>query len=391
MNFNISLSLRGLKIAPLPEAITPAAIHDGVQVLDAPQTKRALLDMTTTLLIIDNSSKLWATPPSSPYKVSLVTLYERLCTGKSAPESLPYDSSQYVPQAQRPQTSKAAAKAAVLAAADDFAFHRPLAHFEDLYYTIIAKVKDMHFHLKLRLENGFAAPDTPICPGGPEIGDVESVLRQYWEAVNNPVFVKAINEAVQVENMWKARRAEPMAHLTTSSTMAINASTSMKKARMSGDATVIDGKDVPGLIWMHSLAPGMIFAELEEKYRALFAAEKAQQEEKEQEQKQQAEAQSTHKRKPSMTKHKSITTLRTVTEKSKTAATAMAAREERRTKRKRDPPEIDNYEREKAWRNGYGEGGDAQHREALKKDFIRLAKAVQYWGRKKRSKAFVQE
>ncbi|ORY19677.1 hypothetical protein BCR34DRAFT_453274, partial [Clohesyomyces aquaticus] len=186
----------------------------------------------------------------------LKTLHDRLHQGKLSPSPL---------QAHNSDISKI--EATVQQHNTKTVRCRPLEDYEDLYYAAIAKVKDIHSQISLRLANKFNAPTDRIWAGGPSISSLAAALSDFWAVLTEPALVKTLDRAVR-------RSRVKLLHL------AVLDKFSKKEIDEENCTDLIatlygEGEcgNLPGLAWITGWAPSMIGAWLQEKYRLVLLVE----------------------------------------------------------------------------------------------------------------------
>lgn len=245
-------------VPPLSDAASQAAVEASPDSYPMEYVKKIILDLTTYLIDTQASTALFGkqlTPDS--YSVSLQTLSTRLQDGHLAPSPLPAHSSEAtkVKALSNRRTNKRAE-------------NRPLEDFEDLYYAVLAKIQELYQLLSLRLKNGFNSLQEPLCTGGPTIGELTAAISSYWDVLNEPPFVKALDNAIRRSRV-KHLHQEIIAQVSAEEITQQNADELLADLYDPGE---YDG--ICGLAWIGGWAPSMIGAWLEEKYRVVLKVEK---------------------------------------------------------------------------------------------------------------------
>ncbi|KAF2109696.1 hypothetical protein BDV96DRAFT_651671 [Lophiotrema nucula] len=255
----------------------PAAVsRDDLEAVDTglpiKKVKYILLDIADDLISYDEEAGI--TPPTNdphPF-ISVNFLSERLDNGKIGPKPLPAlealvnNTNEPAPEFPAQLGNRITLKTPE---------NRPLEDFEDLYYSILARVKTLHQDISIRLNNGFCFLYDRVWQDGPTFEDFEVELDEMWTTLNDPALVKTLDDAC------RRNRAKALHQLIT--IQRDNGTITEKFA-----ADLMRGlygacyNEVPGLKWIGGWSPAMISALLGEKYRLLLARE-AEEEKKEQE------------------------------------------------------------------------------------------------------------
>lgn len=137
-----------------------------------------------------------------------------------------------------------------------------------MYYAVLARLQDVHQMMDARLKSGFSSLTDRVYFDGPSVANMFLSLAEYWGALNETEFVKAIDNAV------RRSRAEYLQHEILNQVRTEEITQANANALLSN---IFDPKEYDrliGLAWISGWAPGMINAWLEEKYRILLLAEK---------------------------------------------------------------------------------------------------------------------
>ena len=216
-----------------------------------------LLEISGFLVTLDRKTIIFGRPNHSPYSPSLRTLYVRLHGGQLNPSPL-----------QTHANDIKRVQATIHQRTDKRAVHRPLQDYEDLYYAVLARLQDIHQMMNARLGSGFSALTDRVYLDGPSVADMFISLAEYWGALNETEFVKALDDAVRRARAEYLQQ-EILAQVRTEKITPANADALLSK--------IFHPKEynrISGLAWISGWAPGMINAWLEEKYRIVLLVEK---------------------------------------------------------------------------------------------------------------------
>jgi hypothetical protein len=216
-----------------------------------------LLELSGFLVSLDGRTTLFGRFDPDPYSPSLRTLYIRLHGGQLNPSPL-----------QTHANDIKRIKATIHQRTDKKAVQRPLQDYEDLYYAVLARLQDIHQMMNARLQSGFSALTDRVYFEGPSVADMFLSLAEYWGALNETEFVKALDNAVR-----RARaeylREQILAQVHTGEATRANAD-----AVLSNLFHPKEYGRIHGLVWISGWAPGMVNAWLVEKYRIVLQTEK---------------------------------------------------------------------------------------------------------------------
>ena len=216
-----------------------------------------ILEISGFLVTLDRHTTLFGRLDHSPYSPSLRTLYVRLFDGQLNPSPL-----------QSHANDMTRVKATIHQRTDKSADQRPLQDYEDLYYAVLARMQDVHQMMDARLKSGFSALTDRVYADGPSVAEIFIELAEYWGALNETEFVKALDDAVR-HSRAEYLEQEILDQERTSKITHANAE------RLLNDLYDSEGYDrLQGLAWIGGWAPGMVSAWLEEKYRITLLAEK---------------------------------------------------------------------------------------------------------------------
>lgn len=256
MNNMSALSSSGV-LPPLGAAATQAAVDASTELYPADYITSILIEISGYLVSLDEQTTLFGRSNYSPYSPSLRTLHIRLHNGQLNPSPVQAHANEAlrIKAALGQRTTKDAAQ-------------RPLEDFEDLYYAVLARMQDIYLMLNARLGSGFSNFTDLVHPDGPSIADLYVSLAQYWDALNQHAFVKAIDSAVRRARVTYLHQ-EIIAQVHNDEITPFDAEELLKDLF---DPKEYDG--VQGLAWVNGWAPSMVAAWLEEKYRLVLKAEK---------------------------------------------------------------------------------------------------------------------
>lgn len=248
------------KFARLPPLCAPASqtiVEASDTAFPSGYVISILLEISGFLVSLDGRTTLFGQIDRDPYSPSLRTLYIRLHDGQLNPSPL---------QTHANDTKRL--EATIHQRTDKRAVQRPLQDFEDLYYAVLARLQDIHQMMTARLKSGFSALTDRVYFEGPSVGNMFMNLAEYWGALNETEFVKALDDAVR-RSRAEYLEQEVLSQVRTKKVTQANADALL--------SNIFDPKEYDrliGLAWISGWAPGMINAWLEEKYRLLLLVEK---------------------------------------------------------------------------------------------------------------------
>jgi hypothetical protein len=244
----------------LPAAVLQEAVEDTTLASPDGLVKTYLLNVTSELLALQSSTTSLGAPSTDRYRPSLQVLYARLQHGHHSP--FPGLDSRSGDAFAR---TRKAHKAAIASAMD-----RPLGDFEDLYYAVLAAVKEMHASVILRLNNGFVDPDALLFPSSQyTIQFIQCWLAHQWTILNEPSFVLALDVAI--------RKSLVDDHLCQGLQSQVELGQITRDEAAVARAQLYQSEvfaDMPGLTWVGNEHSAMINGRLNEKYRLVFQTEK---------------------------------------------------------------------------------------------------------------------
>ncbi|CAI6335769.1 unnamed protein product [Periconia digitata] len=245
----------------LPRAITQEEV-DTCQLADMvpdDQVKRILLSTAADLLDILSQPGIFGTLDKDPYMPSLETLFTRLRDGYLAPSPL---------KSVRINKKKVATRMGPQAPTPPIL--RPLADYEHLYYALLHKIQDAHGLLRVRLQNSFNSPRSPIIASARySKGFFYDWLLQQYDALNNASLVAPLDQSIKLGRK-KAMQKEIIARLAKGPLTAVDYDTFVKDLYVTSPY-----KGIKGLRWdIIGASPAMISGLLAEIYLTTFEVEK---------------------------------------------------------------------------------------------------------------------
>ncbi|KAF2477321.1 uncharacterized protein BDR25DRAFT_199528, partial [Lindgomyces ingoldianus] len=240
----------------LPIAASQATVEATDFLRPDDDVKHVLITISEKLLEHYDRSTMWKATDDDPDIVSLKTLNDRL-----------YDGKLVLSPVKARNCDKVRIRAAVHHRISKLPHRRPLEDFEDLYYAALQKIKDMHQHIKLRIDNNFNQTADPLYVGGPSISEFEYLLFGCWAILNDTALVKTLDNAIQ-------RSRVRSLHLDIVE--------KVRKKELNPDAAndliadlynLEEYENVPGLAWIGGWSAAMIGAWLQEKYRFVLEVE----------------------------------------------------------------------------------------------------------------------
>ncbi|KAJ4992673.1 hypothetical protein SVAN01_01719 [Stagonosporopsis vannaccii] len=253
----MSSSLKPGLLPPFSAAAAHAAVEASIDSSPTDYIINVLLEISGYLVSLDGQTRLFGRSVNDPYSPSLRTLYSRLHNGYLNPSPIQSHANQHlrVKTNLGQRTTKDAE-------------HRPLEDFEDLYYAILARMQDIHQTLNARLGSGFSTLSDPIYPSGPSIANLYVGIAEYWDALNQPDFVKPLDCAVRHSRV-RYLHQEIIAKVHDKEITGEDAKELLNELY---DPDEYDA--IQGLAWVNGWAPSMVAAWLEEKYRIVLQVEK---------------------------------------------------------------------------------------------------------------------
>ncbi|CAO2657535.1 Nn.00g036610.m01.CDS01 [Neocucurbitaria sp. VM-36] len=252
-------------------ALTQEAVEGCIEPYPADYIIEHLLTLSSYLIDLVGRTNFFGKHTQDTFSPSLRTLHDRLQNGQFGPSLL---DSQFL--------SEERIKARTLERTGTPAAQRALADFEDLYYALIGRMKDMHQLLNMRIKSGFNEVSAPVFEGGPTITDLHESLYQYWSVLNEPAWGKALDDAI------RQAKAEVMHHeiIFRVQKNEISPAEAEDDIARLWDQHLYSG--IQGLCFINGFAPAMIAATLEQKYRVVLRLEKEEAQKKARQEKRQA-------------------------------------------------------------------------------------------------------
>ncbi|KAH7126911.1 hypothetical protein B0J11DRAFT_416787, partial [Dendryphion nanum] len=237
---------------------TGAQVNASDSIWDHHTVKTAIVDISRDIVAMDDKSTLWRKTKVTPHSISVNMLFNRLETGKAAAHPI-----------EAYSFSETSTKALLQLPIAKSLNSRPLEDFQDLYLASIAKIRDIHQHVALRINNGFMNLTDVLSPsGGLTLGEAITLLEDHWDTLNEPGLMKSLDNASR-EAMRKHGHAEILSRFDSGQLTKIEAEECFDQLYNPALSDMI-----AGIPWIMDWAPGMIGAFLEEKYRVMLRIEK---------------------------------------------------------------------------------------------------------------------
>lgn len=244
----------------LPTALVQEAVQATPLASPDDLVKTYLLNVTSELLTLQSSTTSLGASSTDRYRPSLHVLHARLQHGKHSP----------FPGLENRSGESLARMGKENGLVASSAMERPLADFEDMYYAILATVKETHESIILRLNNGFVAPDALLFPSSQyTLHFFQEWLTHQWTILNEPSLVLALDVAV--------RKALVDGHLCHALRTQVDSGKITQQEAEVARANLYQSDvlaEMPGLSWVGNEHSAMINGRLNEKYRLVFQAEK---------------------------------------------------------------------------------------------------------------------
>lgn len=246
-----------LLLPPFSTPATQVAVEASTESYPAEYVASILLEIGGYLISLDEQTTLFGQATNSPHSPSLRTLHDRLHNGQLNPAPI---------QSHANETKRI--KATLGQRTTKNAIQRPLEDFEDLYYAVLARMQGIHQILNARLGSGFSSFTDLVHSGGPSIADLYTSLAQYWGALNQHEFVKAVDCAVRNSRV-RYLHQEIVTQVHNDDITRNDA-----EELLNDLFNPKEYASIQGLAWVSGWAPSMVSAWLEEKYRMVLLAEK---------------------------------------------------------------------------------------------------------------------
>ncbi|KAJ4373988.1 hypothetical protein N0V83_002727 [Neocucurbitaria cava] len=244
-------------LPPFSKAVTQEAVEAETESMSPTGIINHILTLSTYMLNLVEHGNFFGKPKNDPFSASLRTFYDRLHNGQFGLSSLP---PQFLDEERIMARSLERTKAP--------AALRPLADFEDLYYALIGRMKDIHHLLNMRLKSGFNEMAADLFEEGPTMTSLHDSLSKYWDILNDPSCGKALDDAIRMEKA-EAMHEEILFRVQNHE---LSPAEGEEDVARLWDHEVYNG--IQGLWYINGFAPAMIAATLEEKYRVVFRLEK---------------------------------------------------------------------------------------------------------------------
>jgi hypothetical protein len=260
------MSAAGTPYPRLPAAVLQETVEATPLASPDELVKTYLLNVTSEILVLQSSTTSLGAPSTDRYSPSLQVLHARLQHGHHSPfPGLDNRSGDTFARTRKPH------KVAISSAAD-----RPLGDFEDLYYAILATVKESHESIILRLNNGFVDPNALLFPSSQyTIHFFQEWLAHQWTILNEPSFVLALDIAVR-KSLVDGHLCQGLQSQVESGQLTHEEAEVARAQLYESDVFA----DMPGLSWVGNEHSAMINGRLNEKYRVVFQTEKQAREKK---------------------------------------------------------------------------------------------------------------
>lgn len=232
---------------PLKAAVTKQAVEASYDRLPDFEVKKYLLKIVAEIDFILSATNAAGKKSDDPNTATLQVLSHRLEKGYHSP-------SYGLPDVSVPPGNRS-----LLRTKTKDSMSRPLGDYEDLYYSLLATIKEMHSEVMTRMKMLFLSPDTPVLPEkGYTLKSLATWLYEQWDQVNKPAFVRALNDAIKVGYEYGLQFEE----------LSGEPKTSLMRERKANIAQEI------GLSYVGNGHPAMINGKLNEKYRLLLKVQK---------------------------------------------------------------------------------------------------------------------
>ncbi|KAF2856724.1 hypothetical protein T440DRAFT_371253, partial [Plenodomus tracheiphilus IPT5] len=251
----LSLPVPGLySLPPFSPALTQDAVHACPEPLPAYLLIGHMLNLSIHLISIDAAGSFFGPRDTSPYTPSLYVLYTRLTNGYIAPSTLP-------PNFLTLSHTQHSTHANIFTGCVN---NRPLADYQDLYYALLARIREMQQRMADHLRSGFSTPMTHIFPSGPTLAELHETLSSYWDVLNDAAAGKAMDDAVR-EARVQSIQDEIVARVARNVMSGEEAERQIMRIR---EREVYD--EQMGLEWTPEWDAALVNAKLGEKYRGVF-------------------------------------------------------------------------------------------------------------------------
>ncbi|KAH9868417.1 hypothetical protein J1614_007489 [Plenodomus biglobosus] len=252
----ISIPIPGIYSLPdfYPALTQHAILTTNHEALPATFVINIMLNLSTYLISISSHGNFFGPRDTSSYNPNLRVLHARLLNGYVAPPQLP---SQFQTPAHIEQSTRAHVFRGNV-------HQRHLADFQDLYYALLARIREMQQRMSDHLRSGFSTPDTELFPSGPTLANLHGVLSLHWDLLNGAATGKAMDAAIR-EARVQCIQDEIVAQVAGNILSAEEAEVQITQLR---EKHVYEAQ--PGLEWTPEWDAALVNAKLGEKYRNVF-------------------------------------------------------------------------------------------------------------------------
>lgn len=219
-----------------------------------------IIQLSNYLLGVLEHPTLFGRVDKDASRPSLHTLYDRLHVGRPALSPIHKDAK-----------DEAELRPMLGLRVDGAIEQRALQDFEDLYYVLVARMREMCQTLNTWLASKFISLDTILFPGGPTIEDFHLGMSAYWDVFHEGPFVAALDSAVRESRL--TRTAQKIMEMVERGDVTIEQAEPCLRSLADCWETGT-GLDFQVLAW----SPAMVAGYLEEKYRVVLKMEKEQKE-----------------------------------------------------------------------------------------------------------------
>lgn len=253
-------------LCKLSPAVTKAAAYAVSFTLPTDFVVDYIIKLCANLIQLSEQIKLFgSSDDDDPFHPSLRTLYTRLQYGYLVPNVLPSLSEEYIQASTQ-------ARLVNLPIED-----RDLSDFEDVYYALLARLREMHQYVQLRIVSGFDGSTKPVIHRGINMTELSTELSNHWNVLNEPSWAKAMDDAIRRAKSC-AVQADIWGRLENQQLTMREADMELRQHRVKDLA-----KETEGLDWTPDWLPAFVHIKLNEKYRIILKREKEVSEENEKE------------------------------------------------------------------------------------------------------------
>ncbi|KAF2643199.1 hypothetical protein P280DRAFT_393842, partial [Massarina eburnea CBS 473.64] len=246
------------RFGPLPPAMTEAEVERCPFLMLEEDVKSLLFNITTMLLDhLQQPNSIFGDLDPNPSEPSLQTLYKRLKNNDPAPSLIKGHRKveALVKERLRPQSFK-------------MPLDRSLEDYEDLFYALVARIRDLHGTLTMHLTHFVPDPDRMLFPASNiTMATFHDQLIELFALLNNVALVAALHNAVKrgrakATHDWRLIQLEKHEITQTEFDMLMN--------------RIYDPPpygDIDGMEFIAGNSSAMICARLQEKYRVFLQLE----------------------------------------------------------------------------------------------------------------------